>query len=174
MLRFTLFCKLAVALEGSVSILSDNHILCLADERPVSTELMVILNRADLAAYLGEQGAGSVLLAATSQWNSLAKTYSAENNLSSDKREIKITLKCRTWPQVILTAVPKSQNWGFFLSIVQGKIGDWYYCIQLPDWNISFAEFQICPQIAKICLSLQLEKQSISHTDYYSHPVYDL
>lgn len=67
MLQFTLFCKPAVHLEGSVSILSDSHILCLADERPVSTELMVILSKADPAAYVGERGTVSVLLAATSQ-----------------------------------------------------------------------------------------------------------
>lgn len=79
MLQFALFCKLAAALEGSVSILSDSHFPFLADESPVSTELRVILSRAALAAYLGEQGTGSVLLAATPQWNSLAKTYSAES-----------------------------------------------------------------------------------------------
>lgn len=56
-----------------------SHILCLADGSPVSTKLVVILSKADLVSYLGEQGTGSVLLAATSLGNSLAKMYSAEN-----------------------------------------------------------------------------------------------
>lgn len=76
MLQCTLLCKLGVALEGlGQHLLSDSRILFfLADESTISRELIVILSKADLAAYLAEQWTGPVFLAATSEWNSLAKT----------------------------------------------------------------------------------------------------
>lgn len=71
-----LLCKLGVALEGlSHHLLSDSHILFLADDATSSRELIVTLSKADFAAYLGEQWTGPVLLADTSEWNSLAKTH---------------------------------------------------------------------------------------------------
>lgn len=80
MLQFTLLCKLGVAPERlSQHLLSDSHILFSADEITISRELIVILSKADLAAYLGERGTGPVLLAATSERNSLAKTDTLVN-----------------------------------------------------------------------------------------------
>lgn len=58
--------------------------------------------------------------------------------------------------------MPKSQNWGLFLSIVQGKTGVWYHCIQLSsDWKYFLWVFDFSTS-CQIGLALQLERQTFS------------